>query len=48
MPVIEPDFGQPRFLTSHPIEAIMKGDCAKVPFLTGVDTDEFAYRAFGK
>lgn len=45
-PVIEKDFGQPRFLTAHPITLIQNGDFHKVPFITGVTTDEFAHRAF--
>lgn len=45
-PVMEKDFGQPRFLTAHPITLIQNGEFQKVPFITGVTTDEFAYRAF--
>lgn len=45
-PVMEKDFGQPRFLTAHPITLIQNGDFQKVPFITGVTTDEFAQRAF--
>ncbi|XP_030763816.1 esterase E4-like [Sitophilus oryzae] len=45
-PVMERDFGQPRFLTAHPITLIQNGEFHKVPFITGVTTDEFAYKAF--
>ncbi|XP_060522228.1 esterase E4-like [Cylas formicarius] len=45
-PVMEKDFGQPRFLPAHPITLIQNGEFHKVPFLTGVNTDEFGYRAF--
>ena len=47
-PVIEKDFGQERFLHEHPISLIQKGEFHKVPFITGVTADEFAYKAFGK
>lgn len=46
LPVIEQDFGQPRFLTAHPVELIQSDQFAKVPFLTGVTTDEFVSHAF--
>ncbi|CAG9773584.1 unnamed protein product [Ceutorhynchus assimilis] len=45
-PVMEKDFGQPRFLHAHPITLIKNGEFQKVPFITGVTTDEFAYKAF--
>ncbi|XP_050308629.1 esterase E4-like [Anthonomus grandis grandis] len=45
-PVMEKDFGQPRFLTAHPITLIQNGEFQKVPFITGVTTDEFAQKAF--
>ncbi|XP_050295651.1 esterase E4-like [Anthonomus grandis grandis] len=44
-PVIENDFGQERFLTAHPITLFMKGEFTKIPFMTGVTTDEFAFRS---
>lgn len=47
-PVMEKDFGQPRFLTAHPITLIQNGEFHKVPFITGVTTDEFANKAFRK
>ncbi|KAJ8959088.1 hypothetical protein NQ318_022345 [Aromia moschata] len=45
-PVIEGDFGQERFLPAHPITLIMNGNFKKVPFITGVTSDEFGGRAF--
>ncbi|KAL1494980.1 hypothetical protein ABEB36_010476 [Hypothenemus hampei] len=45
-PVVERDFGQPRFLTAHPITLIQNGEFHKVPFITGITNDEFAQRAF--
>ncbi|KAJ8927313.1 hypothetical protein NQ314_020227 [Rhamnusium bicolor] len=45
-PVIEADFGQPRFLPAHPIQMIINGQFKKVPFITGQTTDEFGHRAF--
>ncbi|XP_018565472.1 esterase E4-like [Anoplophora glabripennis] len=44
--VIEPDFGQPRFLTDHPIYLIQNDQFKRVPFMTGLTADEFGYRAF--
>nr|QIK02107.1 carboxylesterase 6 [Holotrichia parallela] len=46
-PVIEPDFGQERFLIEHPIDSVKKGDFAKVPVMMGITTDEFGSRSFG-
>ncbi|XP_065091204.1 juvenile hormone esterase-like [Ochlerotatus camptorhynchus] len=40
--VVEPDFGQERFLTQDPTEAFMKGDFVKVPVIAGITQDEFA------
>ncbi|CAH1102056.1 unnamed protein product [Psylliodes chrysocephalus] len=45
-PVIEPDFGQPRFLTAHPIHLITSGQFKKVPFIIGQTKDEFGQFAF--
>ncbi|KAF5277165.1 hypothetical protein FQR65_LT03871 [Abscondita terminalis] len=42
LPVIELDFGQERFLTEHPITSALKGKFAKVPFMTGITTEEFS------
>ncbi|KAK4874276.1 hypothetical protein RN001_013636 [Aquatica leii] len=44
-PVVELDFGQERFLTEHPITSALKGNFAKVPFMTGITTEEFSYSA---
>ncbi|KAK5641616.1 hypothetical protein RI129_010163 [Pyrocoelia pectoralis] len=46
LPVIEQDFGQPRFLSAHPVELVLNDQFEKVPFLTGVTTDEYANLAF--
>ncbi|KAF5306936.1 hypothetical protein FQA39_LY00166 [Lamprigera yunnana] len=46
LPVIEQDFGQQRFLPAHPVELMQNDQFAKVPFLTGVTTDEFVKQAF--
>lgn len=45
--MIEPDFGQPRFLTEHPLKLLLKGDFVKVPILAGVTKDEFGALAYG-
>lgn len=45
-PVIEGDFGQPRFLPDHPIKLIQSGQFTKVPLITGITADEFGQRAF--
>ncbi|KAF5306933.1 hypothetical protein FQA39_LY00163 [Lamprigera yunnana] len=42
-PVIELDFGQERFLIEHPIKTVHRGDFAKIPFMTGITTEEFSY-----
>ncbi|KAK5641626.1 hypothetical protein RI129_010173 [Pyrocoelia pectoralis] len=42
-PVIEPDFGQERFLTEHPLRSVLKGNFAKVPIITGITTEEFSH-----
>ncbi|XP_058461778.1 juvenile hormone esterase-like [Malaya genurostris] len=41
-PVIEPNFGQERFLDQDPTEAFLKGDFMKVPIIAGITKDEFA------
>ncbi|XP_055526824.1 carboxylic ester hydrolase-like [Wyeomyia smithii] len=41
-PVIEPDFGQERFLDRDPTEAYLKGDFMKIPVIAGITKDEFA------
>jgi carboxylesterase type B len=45
-PVIEQDFGQPRFLPAHPIRLITNGQFRKIPFITGQTKDEFSNIAF--
>ncbi|XP_055595421.1 juvenile hormone esterase-like [Uranotaenia lowii] len=40
--VIEPDFGQERFLDQDPTEAYLKGNFMKIPLLAGITKDEFA------
>nr|AIY68330.1 putative integument esterase [Leptinotarsa decemlineata] len=45
-PVIEGDFGQPRFLTGHPINLISNGQFRKIPFMTGQTSQDFGQRAF--
>ncbi|XP_062562253.1 juvenile hormone esterase-like [Armigeres subalbatus] len=40
--VIEPDFGQERFLTEDPTESFLKGNFMKVPVIAGITQDEFA------
>lgn len=44
-PVIEPDFGQERFLTQSPEQAILSNNFANVPILTGIVSDEFSWLA---
>ncbi|XP_018321730.1 esterase FE4-like isoform X2 [Agrilus planipennis] len=44
-PVIEPDFGQERFLTDLPLKLVAEGNFENVPLMTGVTTDEFSYAA---
>ncbi|EDW88660.1 juvenile hormone esterase [Drosophila yakuba] len=40
-PVIEPDFGQERFLVEEPIRSYQNDDFMKVPIITGMTKDEF-------
>lgn len=47
-PVIEADYGQQRFLPEHPVQILNSGKFAKVPFISGITSDEFADRAFSK
>ncbi|XP_022913045.2 esterase FE4-like [Onthophagus taurus] len=44
--VIEPDFGQERFLVEHPIKSIVNKRVADVPVLIGVTKDEFGGRSY--
>ncbi|XP_059056062.1 carboxylic ester hydrolase-like [Achroia grisella] len=45
-PIVEPDFGQERFLTMEPMEAIRTGKMHAVPFIVSRTTDEFFWKAF--
>ncbi|GJQ73729.1 hypothetical protein Trydic_g14063 [Trypoxylus dichotomus] len=45
-PVIEPDFGQERFLTEHPLDSVQKKNFENVPVMLGVTTDEFGSKSF--
>ncbi|XP_060661205.1 carboxylic ester hydrolase [Drosophila nasuta] len=40
-PVIEPDFGQERFLIEDPVRSYQNGDHMKIPIITGMTKDEF-------
>lgn len=44
-PVVEPDFGQERFLTDNPTRLFRKGQFARVPVIAGITELEFAYPA---
>ncbi|XP_031354163.1 esterase E4-like isoform X2 [Photinus pyralis] len=44
--VLEPDYGQERFLIEHPLISIQKGDIADVPIMTGVTHDELLFLAY--
>ena len=43
-PVVEPDFGQERFLTDDPTKLFREGHFERVPIISGVTNDEFASR----
>lgn len=43
-PVIEPDFGQERFLTDDPTKLFSEGNFERVPIISGITSDEFASR----
>lgn len=40
-PVIEPDFGQERFIVEDPIRSFQNDEFMKVPIITGMTKDEF-------
>lgn len=40
-PVVEPDFGQERFLVEDPVRSYQNGDFMKIPIITGMTKDEF-------
>lgn len=44
-PVIEPDFGQERFLTEDPTKVYQRGDFMRIPIISGITKDEFAFPA---
>ncbi|XP_050554223.1 esterase E4-like isoform X1 [Spodoptera frugiperda] len=45
-PVVEPDFGQERFLTEDPMLSIREGRMHSVPFIVSQTTGEFFWKAF--
>ncbi|CAH1107847.1 unnamed protein product [Psylliodes chrysocephalus] len=44
-PVIEPDVGEPRFLSDHPIRLIKNGHMKQIPYICGRTTEEVSYFA---
>lgn len=48
MPVVEPDFGQERFLTEDPAVSFKRGNFARVPVLAGIAKYEFLHPAISK
>ncbi|KOB64474.1 Odorant degrading enzyme CXE16 [Operophtera brumata] len=46
LPIVEPDFGQERFLPMHPLEALQKGKMHSVPYIVSQTQDEFFWKAF--
>ncbi|KAF2903952.1 hypothetical protein ILUMI_02214 [Ignelater luminosus] len=44
-PVIEPDFGQERFLVESPFTSVQCGRIADVPVMTGITSDELIFLA---
>jgi len=47
-PVVEPDFGQERFLIDDPVRSYQNGDHMKIPVITGMTKDEFVGPAICK
>ncbi|XP_052744615.1 carboxylic ester hydrolase [Bicyclus anynana] len=45
-PVVEKDYGQERFLTMEPLDAIREGKMHAVPHIISQTTDEFFWKAF--
>ncbi|KAJ0171719.1 hypothetical protein K1T71_012482 [Dendrolimus kikuchii] len=45
-PVVEPDFGQERFLAVDPLDAIRQGKIHSVPYWISQTRDEFYWKAF--
>lgn len=46
-PVVEPDI-EGAFIAEHPVDIIKAGKSAKVPFITGLNTDDGAIRSAGR
>ncbi|KAI9580364.1 hypothetical protein GQX74_010774 [Glossina fuscipes] len=46
VPVIEPDFGQERFIADDPYKVMESGNIHKVPLIIGITEYEFYYLAF--
>lgn len=46
MPVVEPDFGQERFIAEDPYKIMEKGAINKVPLIIGITQYEFQYVAY--
>lgn len=46
-PVIEPDFGQERFLTDDPTKLLQRGNFARIPIITGIIEYEVAGLGMG-
>ncbi|XP_049881022.1 juvenile hormone esterase-like [Pectinophora gossypiella] len=44
--VVEPDYGQERFLTEPPLDALRAGRLYAVPYVVSQTTDEFFWKAF--
>lgn len=47
-PVVEPDFGQERFLDIEPMDAIREGKMHTVPYIISQTRNEFFWKAFSK
>lgn len=47
-PVIEPDFGQERFLTEDPTKLFKNGEFSQVPVLAGISRYELLHPAICK
>jgi hypothetical protein len=44
-PVIEQGTSEEQFLTENPIKTLLHGNFMNVPWMTGMNKDEFIYRA---
>lgn len=47
-PVVEKDYGQERFLTMEPLDAIRQRKMHAVPHIISQTTDEFFWKAFSE